>query len=167
MLAAILCLPVLLLLTSVSLARPVRLVASLPSCSLGQHSMPDLNGLIVRGNPRVVAPGRLIKGLYYSDSLKGPNALAAFFIVCDRLFEPNPFLVMDFRSQQFSFDRNRDGCADSTGLMPLSEIDPADFYPAVDQGEEICEENTVSHRWPNSLVGVQQATFRRASSTPR
>ncbi len=49
--------------------------------------------------------GRLIKGLYYSDSLKGPHALAAFFIV-DRLLEPKPFLMMDFRSHQFSFDRN-------------------------------------------------------------
>jgi hypothetical protein len=167
MLAALLCLPVLLLLTSVSLARPLRLVASLPSCSSGQHSMPDLNGLILRSNPRVVATGRLIKGLYYSDRLSGPHALAAFFIVCDRLLEPKPFLVMDFRSHQFSFDRNRDGCADTTGLLLLSEIDPADFFPAVDQGDEICNEDAVSQRWLNGLVGVQKATFRRGSSMPR
>jgi len=146
MLAAILCLPVLVLLTSVSLARPLRLAAALPSCSSGQSSMPDLNGLMLRGSPRVVAMGRLIKGLYYSDSLKGPHALAAFFIVCDRLLEPKPFLVMDFRSHQFSFDRNRDGCADTRGLMLLSEIDPADFYPAVDRAEEICGEDAISQR---------------------
>ena len=146
MLAAILCLPLFLLLTSVSLARPLRLAAALPSCSSGQSSMPDLNGLMLRGSPRVVAMGRLIKGLYYSDSLKGPHALAAFFIVCDRLLEPKPFLVIDFRSHQFSFDRNRDGCADTRGLMLLSEIDPADFYPAVDRAEEICGEDAISQR---------------------
>jgi hypothetical protein len=146
MLAAILCLPLFLLLTSVSLARPLRLAAALPSCSSGQSSMPDLNGLMLRGSPRVVAMGRLIKGHYYSDSLKGPHALAAFFIVCDRLLEPKPFLVMDFGSHQFSFDRNRDGCADTRGLMLLSEIDPADFYPAVDRAEEICGEDAISQR---------------------
>jgi hypothetical protein len=99
----------------------------------------------------VVATGRLIKGLYYSDSLRGPHALAAFFIVCDRLLEPKPFLVMDFRSHQFSFDRNRDGCADTTGLLLLSEIDPADFYPAVDQGDEICNEEPSANAGSTAL----------------
>jgi hypothetical protein len=92
----------------------------------------------------VTATGRLIKGLYYSDSLNGPHALAAFFIACDRLREPNPFLVMDFRSHQFSFDGNRDGCVEATGLMPLPEIDPADFYPAVERAEEICDKDAIS-----------------------
>jgi hypothetical protein len=144
MLAAILCLSVLLMLTSASLARPLRHVTSAPFCSLGQLSMPDLNRLTLRSNPRVVATGRLIKGLYYSNSLNGPHTHAAFFIACDQLLEPKPFLVMDFRSHQFSFDGNRDGCADATGLMPLPEIDPADFYPALQRMEEICDQDAIS-----------------------
>jgi hypothetical protein len=58
MLPAILGLPVLLLLTSVSLARPLRLVAALLSGSSGQSSMPDLNGFILRSSPRVKATFR-------------------------------------------------------------------------------------------------------------
>ena len=61
---------------------------------------------------------------------------------------------MDFRSHQFSFDRNRDGCADATGLMPLPEIDPADFYPVVDGAEEICDKDTINQLQPNRLVAV-------------
>jgi len=117
--------------------------------------MPDLNGLTgltLRNSPRVMATGRLIKGLYYSDCLNRPHSLVAFFIACDRLLEPKPFLVMDFQSLQFSFDGNRDGCAEATGLIPLPEIDPADFYPAVDRAEEICDEDAVSQRHRNGLV---------------
>jgi hypothetical protein len=116
--------------------------------------MPDLNGLTLRSSPRVMATGRLIKGLYYSESPNGPHTLAAFFIACDRLLEPMPFLVMDLRSRQFSFDGNRDGCADTTGLMPLPEIDPADFYPAVERAEEICDQDVISQRQPNRLVAL-------------
>jgi hypothetical protein len=154
MLAAILCLSVLLMLTSAGLARPLRRVTSAPSCSVGQLSMPDLNGLTLQSSPRVAATGRLIKGLYYSDALNGPHTLAAFFIACDRLLETKPFLVMDFRSHQFSFDGNRDGCADATGLMPLSEIDPADFFPAVERADEICNEDAISRHQTNRLVAV-------------
>jgi len=154
MFAAILFLPVLLMLTSVCLARPLRRVASAPFCSSGQLSMPDLNGLTLRSSPRVMATGRLIKGLYYSDSPNGSHALVAFFIACDRLLEPKPFLVVDFRSRQFSFDGNQDGCADVTGLMPQSEIDPADFYPAVERAEEICDEDATSQHQPSLLVVV-------------
>jgi hypothetical protein len=64
MLAAILCLPVLLMLTSACLARPLRRVAAAPFCPSGQQSMPDLNGLTLQSSPRVLATGRLIKGLY-------------------------------------------------------------------------------------------------------
>jgi hypothetical protein len=154
MLAALLCLPVLLLLTSVSLARPLRLVASLPSCSLGQSSMPDLNGLVLRSSPRVGATGRLIKGLYYSNSLKGPHTFAAFYIACDRFLEPKPFLVMDFHSNQFSLDGNRDGCAEATGSLAQSEIDPTDFYPAVDRADELCDEDAISQSQPNGSVAI-------------
>jgi len=154
MVAALLCLPVLLMLTSVCLARPLRRVASVAACLSEQLPMPDLNGLTLQSSPRVVATGRLIKGLYYSDNLNGPHTLAAFFIACDRLLEPKPFLVMDFRSHQFSFDGNRDGCADATGLMPLPEIDPADFYPAVERAEQICNEDAVSQRHRNGLVAI-------------
>jgi hypothetical protein len=76
------------------------------------------------------------------------------FIACDQLLEPKPFLVIDFRSQQFSFDKNRDGCADVTGLMPLPEIDPADFYPAVERAREICSEDAISRRQSNRPVAV-------------
>jgi hypothetical protein len=61
---------------------------------------------------------------------------------------------MDFRSHQFSFDGNRDGCAEATGLMPLPEIDPADFYPAVERAERICDEDATSQHQPNRLVAV-------------
>ena len=116
--------------------------------------MPDLKGLTLRSSPRVGATGRLIKGLYYSDSLNGPHIFAAFFIACDRLLEPMPFLVMDFRSSQFSLDCDRDGCAEATGLMPLPEIDPADFYPAVDRADEICDEDAISQRQPSGSVPI-------------
>jgi hypothetical protein len=116
--------------------------------------MPDLNGLTRQGSPRVQATGRLIKGLYYSDTLNGPHTFAAFFIACDQLLEQKPFLVMDFRSNQFSLDGNRDGCTDATGLMLRPEIDPADFYPAVDRADEICDEDAISQRHRNGLAAI-------------
>jgi hypothetical protein len=75
MFAALLCLPVLLMLTSVCLARPLRYPLASQSCRLGQQPMPDLNVLLLRSNPRVFATGRLIKGLYYSETTKELNAL--------------------------------------------------------------------------------------------
>jgi len=154
MLAAMHYLSVLLMVTSPSLARPLRQATSAALCPSEQQSMPDLNGLTLRSSPRVVATGRLIKGLYYSDSLNGPHSLAAFFIACDRVLEPKPFLMMDFQSHYFSFGGNRDGCVDATGLMPLPEIDPADFYLAVERAEEICNEDATSQQQTYRLVAV-------------
>ena len=143
MFALLLCLPVLLMLTSVCLARPLRYSAASQSCRLGQQPMPDLNVFLLRSNPRVFATGRLIKGLYYSEVPKGLNDIAAFYMACDRLLERKPFLMMDFRSSHFFLDGNRDGCAEATGTMPLPEIDPADFLPFVDGAEELCSEDLI------------------------
>jgi len=106
--------------------------------------MPDLNPLLLRSNPRVFATGRLIKGLYYSEVPNGLNAMAAFYMACDRLLERKPFLMMDFRSRQFFLDGNRDGCVDATGTLPLPEIDPADFLPSVDGAKDFCSEDLIS-----------------------
>jgi hypothetical protein len=79
--------------------------------------MPDLNALILRSSPRVFATGRLIKGLYYSERPTGRHAMAAFHMTCDRLLEQKPFLMMDFRSNEFFLDGDRDGCVDATGRL--------------------------------------------------
>ncbi len=154
MLAALLCLPVLLILTGSCAARPLRHLPSSHFCRLGRPSMPDLDVFTLRSNPRVAAMGRLIKGLYYSESPNGPNAMAAFYMACDRLLEQEPFLIMDFRSSQFFLDTNRDGCVDETRTLPAPEIDPADFLPAVDGQEELCNEDRIGQRWPNGLVAI-------------
>ena len=116
--------------------------------------MPDLNVLLLRSNPQVFATGRIIKGLYYSETPKGLNAMAAFYMACDRLLEQKPFLIMDFRSSQFFVDGNRDGCADVSGTLPLPEIDPADFLPSVDGAEEFCNEDLIGQRGLNNLAAV-------------
>ena len=116
--------------------------------------MPDLNALLLRSNPRVFATGRLIKGLYYSETPKGQNAMAAFYMACDRLLERKPFLIMDFRSSQFFFDDDQDGCVDATGTLALPEIDPADFLPAVDGAEELCNEDLLGQRQLNDLASA-------------
>jgi hypothetical protein len=117
--------------------------------------MPDLNALLLRSNPRVFATGRLIKGLYYSETPKGLlSAMAAFYIACDRLLERKPFLMMDFRSSRFFLDADRDGCVDATGTLALPEIDPADFLPAVDGAEELCNEDLISQRKLNDLAAA-------------
>ena len=154
MLAALLCLPVLLILTGPSTARPLRHPPSSHACYPGRQSMPDLDALILRSSPRVAAVGRVIKGLYYSESPNGPNAMAAFYMACDRLLEQGPFLIMDFRSSQFFLDTNRDGCVDETGTLPAPEIDPADFLPTVDGQEELCNEDRIGQRYPNGLVAI-------------
>ena len=154
MVAALLCLPILLMLTSVCLAHPIRNPVASQSCRSGQRSMPDLDALVLRSNPRVFATGRLIKGLYYSEVPQGLNALAAFYMACDQLLERKPFLVMDFRSSQFFLDGNRDGCVDVTGTLSLPEIDPADFLPSVDGAGELCNENLISRRQLNDLVAI-------------
>jgi hypothetical protein len=51
--AALRCLLVVLMRTSAGLARPLRWVASAPSCPSGQQVMPDLTGLTLRSSPRV------------------------------------------------------------------------------------------------------------------
>ena len=152
MIAALLCLPVLLMLTSVCLARPLGYSASSQSCRLGRPPMPDLNALVLRSSPRVFASGRLIKGLYYSEIPKGLNTMAAFYMACDQLLEQKPFLTMDFRSNEFFLDGDRDGCVDATGTLALPEIDPADFLPAVDGAEELCNEALISQRQLKNLV---------------
>jgi hypothetical protein len=116
--------------------------------------MPDLNALILRSSPRVFATGRLIKGLYYSERPTGRHAMAAFHMTCDRLLEQKPFLMMDFRSNEFFLDGDRDGCVDATGTLALPEIDPADFLPAVDGAEEFCNEDLVGHRALNDLAAA-------------
>ena len=154
MFAALLCLPVLLMLTSVCLARPLRSSASSQSCRSGQQPMPDLNTLLLRSSPRVFATGRLIKGLYYSETPKGLNVMAAFYMACDQLLEQKPFLMMDFRSNEFFLDGDRDGCVDATGILALPEIDPADFLPAVDGAEELCNEDLLGYRQLNDLAAA-------------
>ena len=116
--------------------------------------MPDLNVLLLRSNPQVFATGRIIKGLYYSETPKGLNAMAAFYMACDHLLEGKPFLMMDFRSSQFFLDKNRDGCVDETGTLLGPEIDPADFLPAVDGAEEFCNEDLIGQRGLNNLAAV-------------
>ena len=143
MFAVLLCLPVLLMLTSVCLARPLHYPVASQSCRSGRQPMPDLNALVLRSSPRVFATGRLINGLYYSEVLKEQSAIAAFYMACDRLLERKPFLMMDFRSRQFFLDGNRDGCVDATGTLPRPEIDPADYLPAVEGAEELCSEDLI------------------------
>ena len=116
--------------------------------------MPDLNALLLRNNPRVLATGRLIKGLYYSEVPKALNAMAEFYMACDRLLEPTPFLMIDFRSNEFFLDGDRDGCVDATGTLALPEIDPADFLPAVDGAEELCNEDLLGYRQLNGLAAA-------------
>jgi hypothetical protein len=154
MVAALLCLPVLLMLTSVCLARPLRYPVASQSCRSGRQPMPNLNALVLRSSPRVFATGRLIKGLYYSERSNGRHALAAFHLACDQLLEPKPFLMMDFRSNEFFLDGDRDGCVDATGTLALPEIDPADFLPAVDAAEELCNEDLLSQRQLNDLAAA-------------
>jgi hypothetical protein len=55
--------------------------------------------------------------LIHTEALSGLNDMAAFHIACDRLLEPKPLLVMDFRSGQFFLDGDRDGCVDDTGEL--------------------------------------------------
>ena len=116
--------------------------------------MPDLNALILRSSPRVFATGRVIKGLYYTETPKGLNAMAVFYMACDQLLEQKPFLIMDFRSGQFFLDGNRDGCVDATGTLALPEIDPADFLPAIDGAEELCNEDLLSQRKLKDLASA-------------
>jgi hypothetical protein len=103
--------------------------------------MPDLNALVLRSSPRVFATGRLIKGLYYAETLKGLNAMAAFY-------------MMDFRSNEFFLDGDRDGCVDATGTLAPPEMDPADFLPAVDGAEELCNEDLLGYRQLNDLAAA-------------
>jgi len=116
--------------------------------------MPDLDALVLRSSPRVLATGRLIKGLYYSETPTGPNDMVAFHMACDRFLEPKPFLVMDFRSGRYFLDGDRDGCVDEAGELALPEIDPADFLPAVDGAEELCNDYLVGQRRLHGLVAV-------------
>ena len=116
--------------------------------------MPDLNALVLRSSPRVFATGHLIKGLYYSETPKGLNAMAVFYMACDQLLERKPFLMIDFRSGRFFLDDDRDGCVDATGRLVLPEIDPADFLPAVDGAEGLCNEDLLGQRQFNDVAAA-------------
>jgi hypothetical protein len=163
MVAALLCLPVLLMLMSVGVARPLRYPVASPSCRSGRQPMPDLNAFVLRTNPRVFATGRLIKGLYYSEARSRLNAVAAFYMACDQLLDQKPFLLMDFRSRQYFLDDDRDGCVDATGTLSMSEIDPADFSPAVDGAEELCSEDLIGQRQLKDLVAIAVSRQRQDS----
>jgi hypothetical protein len=76
-------------------------------------------------------------------------------MACDQLLEPKPFLIMDFRSNEFFLDGDRDGCVDATGTLALPEIDPADFLPAVDTTEELCNEDLLSQRQLNDVAAAR------------
>ncbi len=80
--------------------------------------------------------------------------MAAFYMVCDRLVERKPFLMMDFRSGRFVLDDDQDGCVDAMGRLVLPEIDPADFLPAVDGAAELCNEDLLGHRQFNDLAAT-------------
>ena len=155
MIPILLCLPILLLLTSAGLARPLRNPVASPSCRSGQRSMPDLSALILRSSPRVVASGHLIKGLYYVEHPDGSNTVAAFFLACDHVLARKPFLIMDFRSNRFFLDGNRDGCVDAAGALSTSELDPADFVPGDDGSDELCAEELIGQGQFKELVAMQ------------
>jgi hypothetical protein len=106
--------------------------------------MPDLNTLVLRSNPHVHRAGRLIKGLDYSQTSDGPHTMTAFHMACEGQLEPNPFLVMDFGSSRLYFDHDRDGCVDATETVSRTEVDPGDYYPAIDGAEKLCYGDAVS-----------------------
>jgi hypothetical protein len=153
MLAVVLCLPILLIVTSGCLAGSLRHQAA--SCrSPGQQRMPNLSTSVLRSSPRVSAAGRAIKGLYYSQRSTSLHSAVAFHVACDRHLEPLPFLVVDFDLGQFFLDVDRDGCADASGLF-VSAVDPADFYAAIDGAKDLCYEEPVSvirRHWVKSGV---------------
>jgi len=109
------------------------------------HStMPPLERYILRSAPKVVAGGRLIKGLYYSKQADGPFDLVAFHIACDRILQPRAFLIADFVARRYFFDGNLDGCADAVGTLSDGEIDPADFHPSTEEADRICDQEAIS-----------------------
>lgn len=164
MFALLLCLSALLVLTGVCLARPLRDAAAVPSCPSGQQPMPELDPFRLSGSPRVQATGRLIKGLYYSGDAVGPHDMVAFHMACDRRLEPRPFLVMDFRLDRFFLDTDRDGCVDGTGTVPQPDIDPVDFYPALEGAEDLCDGEAVSSL-PQGTPGAAGVSLRHPSLT--
>jgi hypothetical protein len=105
--------------------------------------MPDVSGLIRRTSPKVSAQGRIIKGIYYSETLSSSHVLVVFHRACDRRLEPQPFLIFDFRSGWFFLDRDQDGCADKTGSRPKTEIDPAEFASDLAGAEDYCNEEVI------------------------
>jgi hypothetical protein len=102
MIPVLLCLAILLVLTGTGLAHALLYPAASHSCQSGQWLMPDRNGLIRCSSARVVATGRLIKGLYHSENSDGPNAVAVFYMACDRRLEQKPILMTTFAPVCFS-----------------------------------------------------------------
>ncbi len=118
--------------------------APVPAATCAERAalpMPDLRGYALRGDPRVHVGGKVIKGLYYSERGDGPNDLVAFRLACFLAMEPRPFLVLDFRTDEYALDADRDGCADRTGRVPSGEIDPADFLAEVEGWGAYCHED--------------------------
>src|SRR6478752_2018807 len=152
MLAVVLRLPIMLLIATSCWAGSAR-DEGVSCISPGQHqSMPNLRLSVQRTSPRVTAAGSVIKGIYYSRAAIGPYDAVAFYLACDQHLEPLPFLVADFGLGRFFLDTDRDGCADVSGSF-VSEIDPADFSPSINDAAEFCYGEPVStnhHRWARS-----------------
>src|SRR5215204_5218328 len=111
MLAAVLRLPIMSMIATScwsGSARAERLSCILP----GQRDMPNLRMSVQRTNPRVIATGNVIKGIYYSHSSIGPYDAVAFYLACDQHLEPLPFLVADFDRGRFFYDTDRGDAAE-------------------------------------------------------
>jgi hypothetical protein len=147
MLAAVLRLPIMLMIATAYWAGSAR-GEGLSCVPPGQQDMPNLRMSVQRTNPRVIATGNVIKGIYYSRASIGPYDAVAFYLACDRHLEPLPFLVADFDRGRFFLDTDRDGCADASGSF-TSEIDPAEFSSPISDAEELCYGVPVSanDRW--------------------
>jgi hypothetical protein len=153
MLAAVLRLPIMLMIATSCWAGPVHDegVSCIPP---GQQPMPNLRMSVQRTSPRVTATGRVIKGIYYSRASIGPYSAVAFHLACDQRLELLPFLVADFDRGRFFLDPDRDGCADASGSF-ASEIDPANFSPSISDAEDLCHGEPVAanhHWWVRSII---------------
>src|SRR5215212_418934 len=139
MLAAVLCLSIMLMIATSCWAGSARDegVSCIPP---GPQPMPNLRMSVQRTSPRVTAAGSVIKGIYYSRASVGPYNTVAFYLACDQHLEPLPFLVADFDRGRFFVDPDRDGCADASGSF-VSEIDPATFSPSIGDADDLCYGN--------------------------
>jgi hypothetical protein len=100
--------------------------------------MPDLGRLVLRTDPVLHAGGKVIKGMYYGQTMDRPSDLVAFRLGCSGVLAQRPFLVLDFRTGIYLLDADGDGCADAAGLLADDAIDPVDFLPAISPVGEAC-----------------------------